>query len=132
VRLDYTLRVPYATSTEVTAEHGDVTLDGLKAEQAVTARHGDAHINNVEGLVHVGKGSGATEVRDLKGSVDVEGRGSDVDISGVTGTASINGEFSGDMQFRDIGQTLHFKSSRTEMTAQKLTGRLDMEVVHSN
>jgi len=32
------------------------------------------------------------------------------------------------MQFRSIGQTLHFKSSRTEMTAQKLTGRLDMEV----
>ena len=128
VRLDYTLRVPYATSTEVTAEHGDVILDGLKAEQAVTARHGDAHITNVEGLVHVAKGSGTTEVRDLKGSVEVEGRGSDVDISGVTGTASVNGEFSGDMQFRDIGQTLHFKSSRTEMTAQKLTGRLNMEV----
>ena len=128
VRLDYTLRVPYATSTEITAEHGDVVLDGLKAEQAVTAPHGDAHIDNVEGLVHLGKGSGTTEVRDLKGSVDVEGRGSDVTISGVTGTASVNGEFSGDMQFRDIGQTLHFKSSRTEMTAQRLTGRLDMEV----
>jgi hypothetical protein len=69
-----------------------------------------------------------TEVRDLKGSVEVEGRGSDVDISGVTGTASINGEFSGDMHFRDIGQTLHFKSSRTDMTVQKLTGRLNMEV----
>jgi hypothetical protein len=128
VRLDYTLRVPYATSTEITAEHGDVILDGLKAEQAATVRHGDAHITNVEGLVHVGKGSGTTEVRDLKGSVDVEGRGSDVDISGVTGTANVNGEFSGDMQFRDISQTLHFKSSRTEMTAQKLTGRLNMEV----
>jgi hypothetical protein len=128
VRLDYTLRVPYATSTEVTAEHGDVILDGLKAEQAVTARHGDAHITNVEGLVHVGKGSGMMEVRDLKGSVEVEGRGSDVDIAGVTGTASINGEFSGDMHFRDISQTLRFKSSRTDMTAQKLTGRLDMEV----
>jgi hypothetical protein len=51
-----------------------------------------------------------------------------VDISGVTGTASIDGEFSGDMHFRDIGQTLHFKSSRTDMTAQKLTGRLNMEV----
>jgi hypothetical protein len=128
VRLDYTLRVPYATSTEVTVEHGDVILDGLKAEQAVTARHGDAHITNVEGLVRVDKGGGTTEVRDLKGSVEVEGRGSDVDFSGVTGTASVNGEFSGDMQFRDISQTLHFKSSRTEMTAQKLTGRLDMEV----
>jgi len=128
VRLDYTLRVPVATSMEVTVEHGDAILDGLKAEQAVTARHGDAHITNVEGLVRVTRGSGLTEVRDLKGSVEVEGRGSDVDISGVTGTASIDGEFNGDMQFRDIGQTLHFKSSRTDMTAQKLTGRLDMEV----
>jgi hypothetical protein len=128
VRLDYTLRVPYATSTEVTVEHGDAILDGLKAEQTVTARHGDAHITNVEGLVRVTRGSGITEVRDLKGSVEVEGRGSDVDISGVTGTASLNGEFSGDMHFRDISQTLQFKSSRTEMTAQKLTGRLNMEV----
>jgi DUF4097 and DUF4098 domain-containing protein YvlB len=128
VRLDYTLRVPYATSTEVTVEHGDAILDGLKAEQAVTARHGDAHITNVEGLVRLTRGSGMTEVRDLKGSVEVEGRGSDVDISGVTGTASINGEFSGDMHFRDISQTLRFKSSRTDMTAQKLTGRLNMEV----
>ena len=128
VRLDYTLRVPYATGTEVTAEHGDVMLDGLKAEQAVTARHGDAHITNVEGLVRVTRGSGMTEVRDLKGSVQVEGRGSNVDISGVTGTVSINGEFSGDMDFRDISQTLQFKSSRTDLTAQKLTGRLNMEV----
>jgi DUF4097 and DUF4098 domain-containing protein YvlB len=128
VRLDYTLRVPYATGTEVTAEHGDVTLDGLKAEQAVTARHGEAHVTNVEGLVRLTRGSGATEVRDLKGSVEVEGRGSDVDISGITGTVSINGEFSGDMDFRAISQTLQFKSSRTDITAQKLSGRLNMEV----
>jgi hypothetical protein len=69
-----------------------------------------------------------TEVRDLKGNVEVEGRGSDLDISGVTGTASIDGEFSGDLRFRDIRQTLHLKSSRTDMTAQKLSGRLNMEV----
>ena len=128
VRLDYTLRVPFAASTEITVEHGDAILDGLKAEQAVTARHGDAHVTNVEGLVRLTRGSGMTEVRDLKGSLEVEGRGSDVDISGVSGTASINGEFNGDMDFRDIRQTLHFKSSRTDMTAQKLTGRLNMEV----
>jgi len=128
VRLDYTLRVPFATSTEVTVEHGDAILDGLKAEQAVTARHGDAHITSVEGLVRLTRGSGLTEVRDLKGSLEVEGRGGDVDVSGVTGTASINGEFNGDMDFRDIKQTLHFKSSRTDMTAQKLTGRLNMEI----
>ena len=128
VRLDYTLRVPFSTSTEVTVEHGDALLDGLKAEQSITARHGDAHVTNVEGLVRLTRGSGLTEVRDLKGSLEVQGRGGDVDISDVTGTASINGEFNGDMDFRDIRQTLHFKSSRTDMTVQKLTGRLNMEV----
>jgi hypothetical protein len=128
VRLDFALRVPVAASAEVTVEHGDATLDGLRAEQTVTARHGDAHVTNVEGLVRMTRGGGMTEVRDVKGSLEVEGRGSDLDISGVTGTVSINGEFSGDMDFRSIAQTLHFKSSRTEMTAQKLTGRLDMEL----
>jgi len=58
----------------------------------------------------------------------VEGRGNDVDISDVTGTATINGEFSGTVQFRNIGQTLRYSSSRTDMTAQKLSGRLTMEV----
>jgi DUF4097 and DUF4098 domain-containing protein YvlB len=128
VRLDYTLRVPYATSTEVTAEHGDVILDGLKAEQDVTAKHGDAHITNVEGLVRLNRGKGMTEVRDLKGSLEVDGNGSDVDISGVSGTASVNGEFTGDLRFRAISQTLQFKSARTDLTAQNLTGRLNMEV----
>jgi DUF4097 and DUF4098 domain-containing protein YvlB len=128
VRLDYTLRVPSATSTEVTVEHGSVVLDGLRAEQDVTAQHGDAHISNVEGLVRVTKGGGMTEVRDVRGSVEVNGRGGDLDISGVSGTASANGEFSGDLRFHDIGQALHFKSSRTDLTAQKLSGRLNMEV----
>jgi hypothetical protein len=128
VRLDYTLRVPLATSTELTLDHGDATLDGLKAEQAITARHGDTHISSVEGLVRMTRGSGATEVRDLKGSLEIEGRGSDLDVTGVTGTVNVNGEFSGDMDFRSIAQTLHFKSSRTELTAQKLSGRLNMEL----
>jgi DUF4097 and DUF4098 domain-containing protein YvlB len=128
VRLDYSLRVPYSTSSEITVEHGNVMLDGLRAEQDVTAHHGDAHISNVEGLVRITKAGGMTEVRDLKGSVEIEGRGGDIDISGVSGTASAMGEFSGDLRFHDIGQTLHFKSSRTDLTAQKLSGRLDMEV----
>jgi hypothetical protein len=128
VRLDYTLRVPVATSMDLTLDHGEATLDGLRAEQAITARHGDTHVSKVEGLVRMTRGSGATEVRDLKGSLEIEGRGSDLDVTGVTGTVNINGEFSGDMDFRSIAQTLHFKSSRTELTAQKLSGRLNMEL----
>lgn len=128
VRLDFTLRVPKMTSSEITAERGDVILEGLKGEQALTVRGGDIHINSLEGLLRVDKGGGLTEVRDLNGNLELEGRGRDIDVAGVTGMVTVNGEFSGEVQFRNIPQTLHYTSSRTELTAQKLTGRLDMEV----
>ncbi|HEY6290184.1 MAG TPA: DUF5668 domain-containing protein, partial [Terriglobia bacterium] len=41
VRLDITLSVPPATSTDLTLEHGDLTLDGLKGDQNLTVDHGD-------------------------------------------------------------------------------------------
>lgn len=128
VRLDISLRVPIATSSELTTERGDLIVGGVKGEQDLTARHGDVHVSGVEGLVRINKSGGLTEVRDLKGSLEVEGRGNDVDISNVTGTATFNGEFSGTVQFRNIAQTLRYTSSRTDMTAQKLSGRLSMEV----
>jgi len=128
VRLDVTLRVPKGTSAEVTTERGDLILDGLNGEQALTVQHGDAHVTGVEGLVRINKTGGLTEVRNVKGSLEVEGRGNDVDVSDVSGTATINGEFSGTVQFRNIDQTLRYSSSRTDMTAQKLSGRLTMEV----
>ncbi|HZO99292.1 MAG TPA: DUF4097 family beta strand repeat-containing protein [Terriglobia bacterium] len=128
VRLDVTLRVPRETNTEITTERGDLLLEGLKGEETLTTRRGDAHISTVEGLVRIRKEGGLTEVRDVKGNVEVEGRGQDLDISNVNGLVAVNGEFSGNVQFRNVSQTLRFNSSRTDLTAQRLTGRLTMEV----
>jgi DUF4097 and DUF4098 domain-containing protein YvlB len=58
----------------------------------------------------------------------VDGRGRDVEATGVTGAVSVNGEFSGAVQFANVGQTLRFRSSRTDLTAQKLTGHMSMEL----
>jgi DUF4097 and DUF4098 domain-containing protein YvlB len=128
VKLDMVVRLPKSASAEVTSELGDVNLDGLRGDQTVTASHGDVHLSNIDGLIRAHKTGGLTEIRDVKGSVDLDGRGNDVDISSVTGTVSVNGEFSGDVQFGNIGQTLRFRSSRTDLTAQKLSGRLNMDI----
>jgi len=128
IRLDVTLHVPKTTSTEITAERGDVILDGLRGDQKITARRGDLHVANVEGLVRVQKSGALAEIRDVKGNVELEGRGEDVSVANVSGAVVVNGDFSGSVQFRNIGQTLRFSSSRTELTAQKLGGRLDLEM----
>ncbi len=128
VRLDIVLRVPKAASVEITTERGDIVLDGLRGDQTLTARSGDVRVANVEGVVRVHKSGGSTEIRAIKGSAEVEGRGGDIEISNVSGTATVNGDFSGSIQFRDVLQSVRFNSSRTNLTAQKLTGRLNMEM----
>ncbi len=128
VRLDITLHVPLETSTEITAERGDISLEGLRGDQSLTANRGDVRVSQVEGLVRVHKTGGLTEIRDVKGSVELEGRGRDVEVSRVTGTVTVSGEYPGSVQFRDIGQTLRFTSSRTDLTVQKLKGQLNMEM----
>ncbi len=127
VRLDITVSVPQLASTDVTLERGDLTVAGLKGDQNFTVEHGDAHVSQIEGLVKLHKSSGSVQVSDVKGSVALEGRGDDVDISNVTGAATVNGEFSGDIAFANVGQTLRYLSSRTDLTAQQVLGRLSMD-----
>ncbi len=127
VRMDLVLRVPKSTSADVTSRRGEVSIDGLKGEQTVTARRGDVRIAHVEGLVRIHKSGGSASARDIQGNVEVDGRGSDVEAAGVSGIVTVNGEFTGSIEFSGVGQTLRFTSSRTNMTAQKLSGRLSLE-----
>ncbi len=128
VKLDLVLRVPKNTAAEITAERGDILVDGLSGDQNLTGQRGDVRVSNIEGLVRVHKSRGATSVRNVKGNVEVDGRGEDMEVAGVSGTVSVNGEFSGSVQFSELAQNTRFASSRTDMTVQNLTGRLNMEL----
>jgi DUF4097 and DUF4098 domain-containing protein YvlB len=127
VSMDLIITVPASTTTEITSERGDVSLSGLQGDQTVTVLHGDVHVAGVAGMVRVHKTGGLTEAHDVKGNVEVDGRGNDIEISNVTGAVTVNGDFGGSLQFRDVSQTLHYTSSRTDLTTQHLAGRLDME-----
>ena len=74
------------------------------------------------------KSGGSTEVRNLKGSMELDGHGDDIEVADVSDTVTVHGEFTGALQFRNVGQILRYESLRTDMTAQKLFGRLEMEV----
>jgi DUF4097 and DUF4098 domain-containing protein YvlB len=128
VTLDLNLRVPKATSSQITSERGDIQVEGVLGDQTLFTQHGDVRATNTQGLVKIHKAGGSAEVRGVKGSVELEGRGDDIEIADVSDTVTVHGEYSGAIQFRNIGQTLRFESQRTDMTAQKLSGRLDMEI----
>ena len=128
VRLDIDLSVPVSTTADVTTERGDVSAEGLKGDQTLTTKRGDVRASNIEGVLRIHKSHGGTQVREVKGNVEVDGRGDDVDVANVSGTVTISGDFSGAVQFSDVAQTLRYSSSRTDLSTQKLTGRLYMEM----
>lgn len=128
ISIDLSLRVPKTTSDDLSSDHGDISVDGLCGDQTLSAQKGDVRASNVQGLVKIHNNGGDTEVRTVKGSVDLDGHGDDVEIADVTDSVTVHGEFGGAIQLRNIGQTLRFDSTRTEMTAQKVSGRVEMEV----
>ena len=62
ITIDLSLRVPKATSSEVTSERGDIAVDGLNGDQTLTTQKGDVRATNIQGLVKIHK------VRRLHGS----------------------------------------------------------------
>ncbi len=128
ITLDMSLRVPKATSSEASSESGDISVDGLTGDQTLATQKGDVRAANIQGLVKIHKSGGSTEVRNVKGSVDLEGNGDDIEIADVSDTVTVHGEFTGALQFHNIGQVLRYESMRTDLTAQKLSGQLEMEV----
>ena len=128
ISIDLSLGVPKATSNDISSEHGDIVVDSLNGDQTLSTAKGDVRAANIQGIVKIHKSGGSTEVRSVKGSLDLEGHGDDIEVADVSDTVTVHGEFSGAIQFHNIGQTLRFESIRTDMTVQKLSGRVDMEV----
>jgi hypothetical protein len=128
IRLDIALRVPRATAAEVTTRDGDIVLSGLRGSQSVRSSNGDIHLADIQGAVQVEQAGGSADVRNVKGGVDVSGRGGDVQVADAFGLVTVNGEFNGLIRFQQLEQGLQFTSSRTHLTAQKVSGKLEMQM----
>ncbi len=128
VRLDLTIHAPKEISADITTRHGDAMLDGLEGKQTVTSSDGDVHMAGIQGPVEIDKSGDAIDLRNVKGAVQVSGRGSDIEIADVSDLVTVDGEFTGLVRFERLGQGVQFTSSRTHLTAQKVDGKLEMQM----
>jgi DUF4097 and DUF4098 domain-containing protein YvlB len=126
-RVDLTVELPAGASTVINAGHGDVTIEGLKAASDVTASHGDVKFDDISSNVHARMDHGDISAHEITGDVTVDGRVGDVTLSGIKGNVNLNGEFFGDTHLEQIGSTVHFHSSRTDLTIPKLQGDMTMD-----
>jgi DUF4097 and DUF4098 domain-containing protein YvlB len=124
--VDLTVQLPAASFVSVTANHGDVTADGLGSVQ-VTDNRGDVKLDDISGDVQVHMNHGDFSAHAVQGRVLVDGAGNDVTLSEVQGSAAMNGEFYGDIHVEQIGGAVHYHSSQTSLDIPHLVGALTLD-----
>lgn len=56
------------------------------------------------------------------------GRGSDVELENISGAVTVNGSYSGDLEFKNLTQPLHFQSRNTDLLVTRLPGQIRMDL----
>jgi DUF4097 and DUF4098 domain-containing protein YvlB len=125
--VDLTIELPSQSFTTVSANHGDVTMEGLAGNADVTDDHGDVKFDDIGGDVHARMSHGDFSAHNVGGHAFVDGHGDDVTLSVIKGQASINGDFFGDVHLEQIGSTVHFHSSQTQLDIPHLAGVLTLD-----
>ena len=65
---------------------------------------------------------------DLKGKLDLQGKGSDLELENIAGEVTINGSYSGNLEFKNLAKPLHFESPNTDLRVAGLPGQISMDL----
>ena len=126
-RVDLTVQVPEKSFTTINTGHGDVTVEGVQNNVDVTTSHGDVKFDSIGGDVHARMNHGNVSAHQVGGHAIVDGHVDDVTLSEVKGPVVLDGEFFGDTHLEQVGSTVHFHTSRTDLDMPRLAGDLTMD-----
>jgi len=126
-RTNLAIVVPRSASVNVTAGHGGVTMAGLGGNVDVEVQHGDLETTAIQGHVHARISNGGDfSAHDIQGDVTVEGNGGDLTLSDIHGKVDLQGDYTGDTHLERADQSVHFRSSRTDLAFARLPGDMSL------
>lgn len=124
---DLEITVPKGSSIEAHGRMGDFDIREIAGSVDIVSDNAGVRIDNVGGNVRVEvRKSDIVRATAVKGSVDLKGRGQDLDLQNIDGQVSINGDFVGQVQFKNLAQPLRLEGSHLELHFEKLPGQLRM------
>ncbi|HEX5236505.1 MAG TPA: DUF4097 family beta strand repeat-containing protein [Silvibacterium sp.] len=125
--VDLTLSVPEGSFITVNAQHGDVSIEGVKNNVDVTDQQGDVKVDGTTGDVHARMNDGDFSAHAIEGQLFLNGHASDITLSEIKGQAVLDGEFFGDTHLEQMGGAVHFHSTRTAIDLPSLGGDLTLD-----
>jgi hypothetical protein len=126
---DLEVTVPRGMTVEARGRTGDIEVNEVAGDVEVVTNRADVRLSHIGGNARLEVGhSDVIRAIDVKGKLDLQGRGSDVNLENVAGQVTVNGAYSGALEFKNLAKPLQFEGAfNTELHVQAVPGRLNMD-----
>lgn len=131
---DLEITVPRGISVEAHIRRGDFDISDIAGDVDLAASRGDVRLSRLGGNARVEMGrSELIRAVDIKGRMDIQGQGADLSLENIVGQVTINGGYTGSVEFKNLAQPLNFEGARnTEVHAQAVPGQITMDLGQFN
>ena len=122
---DMEIVVPKGATIEAHGRYGDFDITDVNGNVEIISDNAGVRLQNLGGDAHLDlRRSDVIRAAGVKGALDLKGTGSDIDLSSIQGPVTINGTYSGVIQFRSLDKPLRYKGPQTELSFEKLPGQV--------
>jgi DUF4097 and DUF4098 domain-containing protein YvlB len=127
---DLEVTVPRGMAVEARGRVADYEIADISGDVELAAGRGDVRLARMGGNARLEMGrSNLIRALDVKGKIDVNGRGSDLEFENIAGQVTINGGYTGTLEFKSLVKPLRFEGARsTELSVQAVPGRINMDM----
>jgi DUF4097 and DUF4098 domain-containing protein YvlB len=127
---DLEVTIPRGMAVESHSNVGDADVSGIESDVELANNHGDVRLSRIGGnaKLEIGRSDTISAV-DVKGKIDLEGHGGDLSLENISGQVTVNGSYSGTLEFKNLAKPLQFEGARgTELHVEAIPGRISMDL----
>ncbi|MSV31364.1 MAG: hypothetical protein EXQ57_02490 [Bryobacterales bacterium] len=126
---DLEITVPKGATIEGRGKYGDYDVENIAGAIEINSDNSGVRLNNIGGDVRIDlRRSDMVRIVNAKGNVDIKGRGQDVELENIAGVATVSGQYSGEMKFRNLAKPFRFESQNSSLRVERIEG--EIELVH--
>jgi len=127
---DLEVTVPRGLAVEARGRTNDYEVNDVAGNVELSTDRGDVRLARVGGDVRLDIGrSDLIRAAGVGGKIELQGRGSDLELEDVKGQVTVNGGYSGTVQFKNLAKPLQFEGARnTELHVESIPGALSMDL----
>ena len=114
IACDLEVTLPHGATIEGRGSYGDYDVNDVAGSVDISSGNAGVRLTNIGGNAKVDlQRSDIVRAVDVKGDVNIEGRGSEIELENIAGQVTVNGSYSGTLQFKNLAKPLHLESRNT-------------------